>query len=276
MPETSRRNFLSAAGAVATLSALPTEAAPLSGAIQLGICSYSFGKSDLAAAIPTIKISRTRYINIKPEFHLPYESSPAQINAMRRLLDDNGLVLAGTGTTYFLKPDLSEIRQRFEFNKALGSPLIVIGPTAETLPLIERFVKEYDIKVALHNHGPTDKHFPTPQSALAAMKDMDPRVGICMDVGHTVRSGVNPIEAARLAGPRLLDLHTKDMATVNGKLEAVDCGDGELDLAGLLRQLKAQGFRGSANLEHEALTSPTANLSIHRSLAYMRGLAAAI
>ena len=116
--------------------------------------------------------------------------------------------------------------------------------------MIEKCVKEYDIKVAVHNHGPSDKHFPTPQSALAAIKGMDPRVGLCMDIGHTMRSGVNPVDAAKLAGPRLLDLHTKDVhMSKDGKWVAADCGDGDIDLPGLFRQLKKQGFSGYCNLE---------------------------
>ena len=172
---------------------------------KLGICSYSFtNKTTLAQAIQGRRSSGVRAINIKPEFHLPYASTPAEIAAARKMLDDAGLQLAGTGTTYLTKMDEGEIRQRFEFNKALGSPLIVIGPTAETLPLIEKYVKEYNIKVAIHNHGPSDKHFPTPASALKVIGAMDRRVGLCMDVGHTMRSGVDPVAAAargRAAAP---------------------------------------------------------------------------
>src|SRR5207302_10189082 len=152
-----------------------------------------------------------RAINIKPEFHLPYASTAAEIAAARKMLDDAGLQLAGTGTTYLTKLDEAEIRQRFEFNKALGTPLVVIGPTAETMPAIEKYVKEYNIKVAIHNHGPSDKHFPTQASALKVIGAMDKRVGLCMDIGHTMRSGVDPVTAAREAGPRLLDLHGKDL-----------------------------------------------------------------
>jgi len=269
----SRRIFLAGGSGAA---ALGLGAAPRAEALKLGICSYSFGKSKLADAIPVIKTARIRYINIKPEFHLPYDSSPDAIAEVKRLLDDNGLILAGTGATYLTKPDMGEIRQRFEFNKALGSPLIVIGPTVETLPLIEKCVQEYDIKVAVHNHGPSDKHFPTPQSALAAIKGMDPRVGLCMDIGHTMRSGVNPVDAARTAGARLLDLHTKDVTMADGKWVAADCGDGAIDLPGLFRQLVRQGFKGHSNLEYEVTSGPARDLGIQRSVAYLRGVAAAV
>ena len=274
--ESSRRTFLGAAALLATTPAATQGAiAPHPTAVQLGICSYSFGKSQLADALPALKDARVRYINIKPEFHLPYDSSPAQIAEVKKMLDDNGLILAGTGATYLTKEDMGEIRQRFEFNKALGSPLIVIGPTVETLPLIEKCVKEYDIKVAVHNHGPSDKHFPTPQSALAAIKGMDPRVGLCMDIGHTMRTGTSPVDAAKLAGARMLDLHTKDVRMVDGKWVSADCGDGDIDLPGLFRQLKKQGFKGSCNLEYE-VSGPTRDLGIQRSMAYLRGVAAAV
>jgi sugar phosphate isomerase/epimerase len=281
--ETSRRTFL---GAAAMFAAKPAIAAPDSqttshaGAVKLGICSYSFGKAPggkagLADALPAIKNARVRYINIKPEFHLPYDSSPAQIAEVKKMLDDNGLILAGTGATYLTKEDMGEIRQRFEFNKALGSPLIVIGPKVETLPMIEKCVKEYDIKVAVHNHGPSDKHFPTPQSALTAIQGMDARVGLCMDIGHTMRSGVSPVEAAKLAGTRMLDLHTKDVRMVDGKWVPADCGDGDIDLPGLFRQLKKQGFSGFCNLEYE-VAGPAKDMGIQRSMSYLRGVAAAV
>ncbi len=276
--ETSRRNFLGATAVFGggLLRAPAFAASEPASVMKLGLCSYSFGKGKLADSIDIIKTAHVRYINIKPEFHLPYDSSPAQIAEIQKLLDDNGLVLAGTGATYLLKPDMAEIRQRFEFNKALGSPLIVIGPTIETLPMIEKCVKEYDIKVAVHNHGPSDKHFPTPQSALAAVKNMDPRVGLCMDIGHTMRSGVNPVEAARIAGPRLLDLHTKDVHRgQDGKWVSADCGDGEIDLPALFRQLRKQGFSGFSNLEYE-VSGPGKDLGIERSMSYLRGVAAAI
>jgi len=244
--------------------------------VNLGICSYSFTKeTTLADAIASTRKLGLHAINIKPEFHLPYASTPAQIREARKMLDDAGVRLVGTGATYLTKMDDAEIRQRFEFNKALGSPLIVIGPTAETLPLIERYVKEYGIKVAIHNHGPTDKHFPTPQSALKVIANMDPRVGLCIDVGHTIRAGVDPVAAIKQAGARLLDVHGKDVVNAGGKWDPVAVGDGDLPIPKLFRTLSEMKFQGYWNLEHE--TKDDAQMTaMQRSFCYMRGVLAGL
>ena len=209
-------------------------------------------KNKFSEVIDAAKLFRVHYVNIKPEAHLPIDSPPAKIAEIVKMLDDAGLQLAGTGATYLQKNDEGMIRRAFEYNKALKSPLMVIGPTVETLPIIERMVKEYDIKAAIHNHGPSDKHFPTPQSALAVIKNTDPRLGLCMDVGHTMRAGVDPVAAAKEAGHRLLDMHTKDVKQIDGKWESVDCGEGDINLAALFRYLQKSGYKGTCNLEYEA------------------------
>jgi sugar phosphate isomerase/epimerase len=272
----SRRVFLGTAAAVA--APLPGRAAPSTGGLKLGVCSYSYtNKMTLAEAIDATKTLGIRAMNIKPEFHLPYDSSPSKIAEARKMLDDAGIQLAGTGTTYLTKMDEGEIRQRFEFNKALGSPLIVIGPTAQTLPLIEKCVKEFNIKVAIHNHGPSDKNFPTPQSALKVIRDMDPRVGLCMDIGHTMRSGVNPADAAKEAGARLLDMHTKDVRKeANGQWTAVVPGDGDIPLAALFRQLEKMHYAGYCNLEHELPKDDHRIANMQASFAYFHGLLAGL
>jgi sugar phosphate isomerase/epimerase len=275
----SRRVFVgSAAGLLAGAAARPGFAAATAEkppAVRLGLCTYSLYKTPFPQVIEAAKLFRVRFINIKPEAHLPIDSPPAKIAEVAKMLDDAGLQLVGTGTTYLQKNDEGLIRKAFEYNKALKSPLIVIGPTVETLPLIEKCVKEYGIKVAIHNHGPSDKHFPTPQSALAAIKGMDPRVGLCMDVGHTMRSGVDPVAAAKEAGARLLDMHTKDVKQVNGKWESVDCGDGDINLAGLYRQAQKMGYKGYCNLEYE-LKGEDKIPGMVKSYAYMRGVTAGL
>jgi len=275
-PDFSRRRFFaSTAALLAAPSAVP--AAGKSAGVKLGVCSYSFtAKMKLPESIQAMKTLGLRAINIKPEFHLPYASTAAEIAAARKMLDDAGLQLVGTGTTYLTKMDEAEIRQRFEFNKALGSPLIVIGPTAETLPVIEKYVKQYDIKVAIHNHGPSDKNFPTPESALKLIQKMDARVGVCMDVGHTMRAGVDPVAAAKEAGPRLLDIHCKDVHKESGgNWAAVDVGEGEIAIPALFRQLENIGYTGYCNLEHEVRGDDRLP-GMQKSFSYMRGVLAAM
>ena len=269
-----RRTFL---GSAALLAARPafgvTPRQP--GTIRLGLCSYSMFKSQPPDVIAACKVLGVRYLNIKPEAHLPIDSPPAKIAEMVKMLDDAGIELVGTGTTYLQKPDAGAIRQAFEYNKALKSPLMVIGPTVETLPMIEKCVQEYNIYAAIHNHGPTDKHFPTPQSALTAIQGTDKRLGLCMDIGHTMRAGVDPVAAAKEAGARLLDMHTKDVRQVNGKWDAVDCGDGEINLAALFRQLQKIGYTGTCNLEDELKTTDKIP-GMTKSFAYMRGVVAGL
>ena len=270
----SRRTFL---GSAALLAARPGFSAPAAkpGSIRLGLCSYSMFKSKFPEVIEAAKVFGIHYVNIKPEAHCPIGSTPAQIAEVVKMLDDAGLQLAGTGTTYLQKPDEGVIRQAFEYNKAMKSPLMVIGPTVETIPIIEKMVKEYDIKAAIHNHGPSDKHFPTPESALAAIKGADHRLGLCMDIGHTMRTGTDPVVAAKDAGPRLLDMHTKDVKQNNGKWDGVDCGDGDINLAALFRYLQKTGYKGTANLEYEVKAADKMS-GMSKSFAYMRGVLAGL
>lgn len=287
--KTSRRTFLESAGlGSAALLVRPAFAAPSAKAspIRLGMCSYSFGRGvKFRDMVALAKALNTRYINIKPEFHLPYESSAADLADARKMLDDAGIQLVGCGTAYMLKNDEAEVRSRFEYNKTLGSPLIVAGASMESVPVLEKFVKEYNIKVAIHNHGPEDKHFPTPQSVLAAVKGRDPRMGLCMDIGHTMRIGADVVASVKEAGSRMLDMHTKDIRhRPDGKWEGTHVGEGDIPIAAMFKQLEAMGFTGMCNLEYEIFLNPDGKkftqeemmLGMQKSLAYERGVLAGL
>ena len=151
--------------------------------------------------------------------------------------------------------------------------MIVCAPVHDNLKLLERFVKEYDIKAAIHNHGPEDKNFPTPQSVLDAVKDLDPRVGWCMDVGHSARTGADLVKSIAEAGPRLLDMHIKDLNSTTDKASQCDVGEGVLPILGIFKQLQKIGYRGCVDLEYE-INSDAPLTGMLKSFAYMRGLLA--
>jgi len=244
--------------------------------IKLGIASYSFRNFSREQAIQMTKELGTPYLNIK-DFHLKLDSTTEQIAAAKKEFADAGIVLVGCGNVTFAKDDEADIRSKFEYAKAAGFPLIVCAPTPEILPKMEKYVKEYDIKIAIHNHGPEDKHFPTPQSVLAAVKNMDPRCGLCMDIGHTARTGADIVESVAEAGPRLLDMHTKDLADPTNKDwkaardSQVAVGEGKLPIGRLFEELTKIGYKGSVNLEYEINgDNPVPGMKI--SFAYMRGV----
>ncbi|HZT40374.1 MAG TPA: sugar phosphate isomerase/epimerase [Bryobacteraceae bacterium] len=275
---TSRRSFLGAAAGLAALRPAMGGAPPAAatsdrpGEVKLGVASYSFREFSRHAAIVLTKRLNTPYINIK-EFHLPIDSTPDEIRRARAEFERAGLVIVGGGNVSFQKDDEDDIRHKFEYAKLAGMPLLVCAPTHETLPKLEKYVKEYNIKIAVHNHGPEDKHFPTPQSVLEVVKNMDSRCGLCIDVGHTARTGVDVVEAVREAGPRLLDMHIKDLKNARDRASQVPVGDGVLPIPAIFRQLEKMGYTGYVNLEYEIDDlDPLPGMA--KSFAYMRGVLA--
>jgi sugar phosphate isomerase/epimerase len=237
---------------------------------KLGVASYSFRKFSRAQAIAMTKQLGTPYLNIK-DSHLKMESTPEEIEAAKQEFKNGGIILTGIGTVYFKSPDEADIRSKFEYAKKLDVPLIVAGPTTETLPKLEKFVKEYDIKIAVHNHGPEDKYFPTPQSVLKVVKDMDPRMGCCVDIGHTERTGVNLIETIAEVGPRLLDMHVKDLANLSQKDSQVAVGEGKIPFGELFLQLIKMKYTGCVNLEYE-IHADNPMPGMQQSFSYMHGV----
>jgi sugar phosphate isomerase/epimerase len=242
--------------------------------LKLGIASYSFRKFSREKAIEMTKELGISYLNVK-DFHLKLDSTPEQIDAAKKEFADAGITLVGCGNVSFNKDDEADIRAKFEYAKRAGFPLIVCAPTAETLPKLEKFVKEYNIKIAVHNHGPEDKHFPTPQSVLKAVKNMDPRCGLCMDIGHTSRTGADIVESIIEAGPRLLDMHSKDLSDPMVKESQVPVGDGKLPIPRIFAQLIKMKYKGCVNLEYE-IHDDNPMPGMTKSFAYMRGVLAGI
>jgi len=242
--------------------------------LKLGVASYSFRKFSRAQAIQMTKELGTPYLNVK-DSHLALNSTPEEIDQAKKEFAAAGIILVGCGNISFNKDDEADMRQKFEYAKRAGFPLIVCAPTAVTLPKLEKFVKEYNIKVAVHNHGPEDKNFPTPQSVLKIVKNLDPRCGLCIDVGHTSRTGVDIIESIAEAGPRLLDMHVKDLSDRMVKSSQVAVGEGKLPFPQIFMQLIKMKYSASVNLEYE-IHEDDPMPGMQKSFSYMRGVLAGI
>ena len=277
--QTTRRNFLGSAAGIAGLSAAgvrPAAAAfePEPWGIKLGVCTYSVRNFDRAKAIAMIKTLDTPWISIK-DVHLKQDEPAAAIEAGAKEFRDAGLRIMSGGNVSMTETDLAGLRKHFEYAKAAGMPMMVCAPLHENLHLIEQLVKEYNIRIAIHNHGPEDKNFPTPQSVLEAVRTLDPRCGLCMDVGHTARTGVDVVESIVQAGPRLLDMHVKDLADFRSKDSQVDCGAGRMPFPQIFKQLKKMGYKGCVNMEYE-INGNDPLPGMQRSFAYMRGVLAGL
>lgn len=275
MSTTRRAWMTSTAAAALSATALRAQQYHIAGAdFKLGVASYSFRKFSREQAIQMTKQLGTPYLNVK-DFHLPLDSTPEQIDAAKKEFADAGIITVGCGNVNFQKDDPADIRAKFEYARRAGFPLIVCAPTAITLPKLEPFVKEYNIKIAVHNHGPEDTHFPTPQSVLKIVKDMDPRCGLCIDIGHTARTGVDVVASIAEAGPRLLDMHVKDLAQTRVKESQVAVGEGKLPFPQIFLQLIKMKYGGCVNLEYEI--DPDNPLpGMQKSFSYMRGVLAGI
>lgn len=262
-----------AAGAFAAI-AEPQEYRIQHADIKLGVASYSFRKFSLADAIRMTKELGTPYINIK-DFHLPLTSTPEQIDAARAQITGAGLTIVGIGNVNFQKDDPAQMRSKFEYAKRLGAPVIVCAPKPEQLGALNQLVQQFDLKMAIHNHGPEDPYFPSPQSVLQAVKNLDPRCGWCMDIGHSARTGADLVASIREAGPRLLDMHAKDLADPMKKESQVAVGEGKLPIPGIFEELIRINYHGSVNLEYEIEdANPMPGMRI--SFSYMRGVLAAL
>ena len=269
---TTRRGFFGGAAALASSIGPSAGQAGPDASFHLGVASYSLRGFNRAVAIGYLtKRLRERYVNIK-DFHLAM-GPREDVERGRKEFEKAGLVILGGGTISFPTSDDADIRKRFDYAKTAGMPLIVAAPQRDVLPKLEKYVREYDIKLAVHNHGPEDKQFPTPQSILELIATMDPRVGLCIDVGHTARTGKDVVGSIREAGPRLLDMHIKDLGNFTDRESQVPVGDGIVPIPGIFRELMRMNYRGGVMLEYE-IDEDDPIPGMLRSFAYMRGVLA--
>src|SRR5579884_3622657 len=275
-----RRNMLRLAGGVLPGAVVATRAAfsatqPANQAgFQIGVCTYSFHEFARKLTISMIKQLDVSYVSVK-DFHIPYTSTPQEIEKATNDFKKAGLTIASGGNMDMQEDDPAALRKFFDYARACGMPMIVAAPTHQNLPAIEGLAKEYNIKVAIHTHGPEDPNFPAPKTVLDAVRGMDPRMGLCMDVGHSMRAGADVVQEIANAGPRLLDMHMKDLADRKDKKSQCDVGEGVMPVPAIFKQLQKIGYRGCVNLEYEINSSNPVPGMLH-SLGYMNGVLAGL
>lgn len=241
--------------------------------LKVGIASYSLRKYPLDQAIAMTREAGVRYITLK-SFHLPLESTTAQCQEARRKIEAAGLVLMGGGVIV-MKNHEDEIRRAFEYARDAGMPTIVCSPDPAALDTVEKFARQFNIRAAIHNHGPGDKRFPLPQDAFKLVKDRHALMGVCMDVGHTVRVGGDALAAIKECASRLYDFHIKDVSAATPKGVEVVVGKGVIDIPAVLKALLEIKFSGHLALEFEAGANDPLP-GIKESFAYLRQVLAAM
>ena len=287
-----RRQFLQIAGigAVASLAGAGSSIgqvrpAPPRGGVRgragkqrfkLGLASYTLREFNLDDTLAMTKRVGLKYICFK-DFHLPLDSTPAQIRDVVTKVKEAGLILYGGGVISLKTED--EVHNAFDYAKAAGMKVIIGVPAPEMLPLVNKKVKQYDIKVAIHNHGPTDKFpdklYSTPGRAYEKIKHLDTRIGLCTDIGHTQRAGVDPSVSAKKYADRLLDVHIKDVSAATAEGQGVEIGRGVIDIPKFLKMLIKIKYSGIVSFEYEKdANDPMAGLA--ESVGYVRGVLAAI
>ncbi len=237
---------------------------------KLGVAGWTFWKMKLEPALDEMEKAGAHYLCIK-SFHLPYDSTPEQIAEFKAKLAAKGVTGLAVGPVN-MKSE-AETDQMFEYAKRVGVKIMSAVPSFEMLPYVSKKAKEYDIKVAIHNHGYGDKMYPTLKSIYEKVKDLDVRVGMCHDIGYTRQLGFDPAAETIKYAERIHDVHLKDIDSEGKDMKDVPVGRGIIDIPAFVKALRKIKYSNLVHLEYEK--DPTDNLAgITESLGYFRGVIA--
>jgi inosose dehydratase len=272
----SRRQAVKTAAVLAasawTGAALEARAAATS--FQLGLATVSLSKFPPDQVIAAAKKLELRNVSLFGT-HCPWkDGTPEQCRTAAQKFKDAGLAVTGCGVINLLN-DEDIVRRAFENARAVGLPTMICKPAHDAFPLIEKYVKQYDLRLAVHNHGPFDDGYPSPFDAWKAVEPYDSRIGLCIDVGHSYRAGADPAEAIRKCHERLYDVHLKDsLAEVGAKTDIpVEVGRGRMDIKGILAALIEVKYSHIVAFEYEkGGADPTVGLL--ESVQYVRKILA--
>ncbi|MEO8403583.1 MAG: sugar phosphate isomerase/epimerase [Chitinophagaceae bacterium] len=270
-----RNEFLKLTGLGITSAAILPAAGAISNApahkeekFRLGLASYTFKSFSLDDTIKWSKQLGLNYISLK-DSHMPLQTSDEDLKKIAEKIKAAGLTLYGAGVIYMKTPE--EVDNAFRYAKAAGLEMIIGVPNHELLPQVNELVKKHDIKLAIHNHGPGDKLYTSPSDVYDKVKDLDQRIGLCIDVGHVVRIGLDPAVMISRYKDRLLDMHMKDEDKNVAEGKPLEIGHGVIDIPKIIKTLKKIGYAGVVGFEYEKdMDAPLAGLA--ESVGYVRGV----
>ena len=239
--------------------------------LKAGVASYTLRKFSVDDTIKAIQKVGLKYVSIK-DFHLPMKSTAEERRAVAAKFKAGGITPMSCGNVA-MQNDEANVRQAFEYARDIGIKVIVCSPDPDSMPILDKMVKEFDIKLAIHNHGPEDKRFPSPYDVWKAVEKYDPRIGLCIDVGHTARAKVNPAEAIIKCQARLYDMHVKDISSTEPNGSTIEGGRGVLDLKSIVQAALKIKFSYLFSFEYEKdADDPVPGLA--ETIGYTRGLIA--
>jgi sugar phosphate isomerase/epimerase len=258
MMDTTRRAFLKTCAATATGSLLlpersfstrhDSDTGDRKKLFSLGMASYTLREFNVDEAYAMTRRLNLERIALK-DFHLPMDSDSSSIRSVSEQAKKAGLDLYGCGVVYMKNEQ--EVERAFRYASTAGMRVIIGVPEHHLLGLVNEKVQVYDIKLAIHNHGPGDKRYPSALSVYEKIAQLDPRMGLCIDIGHSQRFGENPAEAIRRFGDRLHDLHLKDVSSSTAEGGTVEIGRGVVDIPEVLKALLDIGYSETASFEFE-------------------------
>lgn len=237
-------------------------------AFHLGMAGYTFAHFNLETTLATMKRLDVHYLCIK-DFHLPLNSNAEQIAAFHAKLAESGVKGYAVGPIYMKTTEA--VDQAFEYAKRVGVNLLVGVPNYELLPYVETKVKQYDIRLAIHLHGPDMNLYPDATDIWNNVKDMDARMGMCLDIGHDLRKGADPLVDLKRYRSRVFDIHLKDVTDCTKAGHAIELGRGRIDFPRFVKLLRKVGYAGSCSLEYEKdMKDPF--MGIAESVGYFRAV----
>jgi sugar phosphate isomerase/epimerase len=235
---------------------------------KIGMAGFTFAKFDLEKTLETMQKVNVQYLCIK-DFHLPLSSNEEQIAAFHAKLKQKNVTGYAVGPIY-MKSE-AEIDRAFEYAKKVGVKLIIGVPNYELLPYVDKKVKEFGYNFAIHLHGPDIKTYPDAEDVWNHVKDLDPRIGMCLDIGHDTRNGKDPVADLKKYQARVFDIHIKDVTGSTKLGYSLEMGRGIIDITSFVKMLRKVGYTGVCSLENEInMTDPF--LSIAESIGYFRGV----